>query len=208
MKSVEPVSNRTERRKEETRQKIIDVALQLFRQHGIDAVTMEQIAETADIARGTLYNHFPVKEAIICEYIERLSVTLNAERIERIRRLPDTRTRMKVALMELMTGVREHQDIFEKYFVYRVQQMISLRRDESHEKGLRQLESEIIRMGQESGEIRTDIPLAILEALFEFVFIEVAQQFYQGPATFQAGEVIDRFVELFLHGAASQPKER
>lgn len=204
MNPTELAPNRTERKKEDTRQKIITAALQLFKQYGIDAVTMEQIAETADIARGTLYNHFPVKEAIISEHIERLSMALNTERIERMRALPDTRTRMTAALTELMQGVRQQQDIFEKYFVYRIQQMISLRRDESSEKGLRILERAVIEMGQAAGEIRTDIPLPILEALFEFVFIEVAQQFYKDPQGFRAEETIAKCTELFINGAARQ----
>jgi AcrR family transcriptional regulator len=193
--------NRTERKKEDTRQKIIKIAMDLFSRQGVDAVTMEHIAEAADIARGTLYNHFPVKEAIISEYIQQISIALNTERIERVRGLPDTRARMTFALRELMAGVRARQDIFEKYFVYRVQQMISLRRDAVGEKGLRSLETAIIQMGQESGEIRTDIPLPILEALFEFVFIEVAQQFYQDPVNFRAEETISTCVEMFINGA-------
>ena len=86
--------NRTERKKEETRQKVIGVALQLFRQNGLEATTMEQIAEVADIAKGTLYNYFPAKEAIIHEYIDRVSREKNAARVERLHELPDTRTRM------------------------------------------------------------------------------------------------------------------
>jgi AcrR family transcriptional regulator len=193
--------NRTERKKEDTRQKIIKIAMDLFSRQGVDTVTMEHIAEAADIARGTLYNHFPVKEAIISEYIQQISVALNTERIERIRTLPDTRTRMTFALFGLMNGVRARKEIFEKYFVYRIQQMISLRRDDVGEKGLRSLETAIIKMGQESGEIRTDISLPILEALFEFVFIEVAQQFYQDPVNFRAEETINTCVELFINGA-------
>jgi AcrR family transcriptional regulator len=195
------VVNRVDRRKEETRRKIIEKAFALFAQYDVDTVTMEQIAEAADIARGTLYNHFPVKEAIISEHIENLSIAANAERIERLRALPDTRARMTGALTELMLGVRQHKNIFEKYFVYRVQQMISLRRVESGEKGLRALERAIIEMGQSAREIRDDIPHPILEALFEFVFIEVAQQYYIDPQNFQSEETIDKCVELFLNGA-------
>ncbi|MGC4054150.1 MAG: helix-turn-helix domain-containing protein [Paludibaculum sp.] len=33
--------------------------------HGYEAVSMEQIAAEADVAKATLYNHFPVKEALI-----------------------------------------------------------------------------------------------------------------------------------------------
>jgi len=192
--------SRMDRKKEINRQKIVDTAIDLFTRHGVDTVTMEQIAVAADVARGTLYNHFPVKEAIIAEFIERQSEELNSERIGRLRGLPDTRTRMTLALQELMEGVKARQDLFENYFTYRVSRMISLHPDESQEKGLRALERAIIRMGQESGEIREDIPQSILEALFEFVFIEVAQQFYRNPDGFNKDDIIAKCVEVFLKG--------
>ena len=70
MDSNPPVS-RIERKKEETRLKIIAVAMSLFKAHGFDVTTMERIAAEVDIAKGTLYNYFPVKEAIVSEYIRR-----------------------------------------------------------------------------------------------------------------------------------------
>ncbi|MBN2192198.1 MAG: TetR/AcrR family transcriptional regulator [Polyangiaceae bacterium] len=33
--------------------------------HGLDRVRLEAIADAADIARGTLYSHFPTKEALV-----------------------------------------------------------------------------------------------------------------------------------------------
>ncbi len=53
--------SRVERKKEETKQKIVSVAIALFQQKGFDDTAMEQIAEEVDIAKGTLYNYFPVK---------------------------------------------------------------------------------------------------------------------------------------------------
>lgn len=195
------ISNRVERKKEETRQKIITIALELFQQQGCDATTMEQIADRVDIAKGTLYHYFPVKEAIISAYIQNASLARNAERIVRLQQLPDTRSRLILSLQELIEGIREQQDIFEKYFVYKVQNMISLHRAENIESGLHSLEGEIIKLGQQSGEIRTDLPFEILEALFEFVFIEVAQQFYKNPETFNDSGTIEQCVDLFISGA-------
>jgi len=54
---------------------VIAAAVELFNQHGVDNVTMEQIAEAADIARGTLYNYFPSKDALIYAYFSKLSRT-------------------------------------------------------------------------------------------------------------------------------------
>lgn len=195
--------SRMYRKRLDTRRKIIRTAMDLFTQSGIDSVSMEQIAEKADIARGTLYNHFQVKEAIIAEYIESLSTELNTDRIERLRTLPDTRTRLQLSLHELMQGVRAQPELFERYFIYRTKQMVSLQPDESHEKGLRSLEKAIIQMGQESGELRLDIAPGILEALISFIFIETAQQFYASPENFNESDVIQTCIDLFLHGVTS-----
>lgn len=52
-----------------TRRQLAQVAWQLFGQSGFETVTMEQVAVAAGVARGTLYNHFPVKEALLVEAI-------------------------------------------------------------------------------------------------------------------------------------------
>ena len=198
-----PGNNRLERKKEETKQKIISVAMQLFMKHGVDATTMEQIAEKADVAKGTLYNYFPVREAIIDEYIKRSFMERSPERMERIRKLPNTRARMVQILGELMQGVQAQKDIFEKYFVYRIQKMISLRQSESEQSGLYLLEAEIIELGQKNAEIREDLPFDILAGLFEFVFVKVAQQFYKEPDKFKPRKVIEQCVDLFMNGVRS-----
>lgn len=59
--------SRIERKKEETRKKIISVAMDLFNRQGFDQTTVEQIAEVADVAKGTVFNYFPAKDAIVCQ---------------------------------------------------------------------------------------------------------------------------------------------
>jgi AcrR family transcriptional regulator len=199
-----PGSGRMERKKEETKRKIIAVALNLFKIQGFDATTMEQIANEVDIAKGTLYNYFPVKEAILNEYIQRSFQAKNSERFLQLKELPDTRSRMALILHELVKGIQSENEIFEKYFVYRIQNMLSLQQDEKMESGFRRLGTEIIILGQNSGELRNDLPLDFFNALFEFVFIIVAQQFYKDPAKFRAGEAIEQGIDLFMNGAKNK----
>ena len=196
-----PSGNRVERKKEETKQKIISIAMALFKENGIDAVTMEQIAREVDIAKGTLYNYFPVKEAIISDYIQRSFQEKYSARILQFSKLPDTRSRMILILSTLIEGVQEQKDIFEKYLVYQIQNMISIDRDAGVKSGIKLLAHEIIALGQKGGEIRSDLPLDILVALFEFVFVEVAQEFYMKPTAFNARETIESCVDLFINGA-------
>ncbi|MGI4829897.1 MAG: TetR/AcrR family transcriptional regulator [Janthinobacterium lividum] len=54
--------NRQTRKRLATRQKISDVATGLFIEHGFDQVTVDEIAEAADVSRMTVFNHFARKE--------------------------------------------------------------------------------------------------------------------------------------------------
>ena len=55
-------TGRRERKKQQTRQAISDVATALFMERGFDAVTVAEVARAADVAVQTVFNHFPAKE--------------------------------------------------------------------------------------------------------------------------------------------------
>lgn len=62
--SQEP--GRRERKKAATRQALADAALELFMAHGYDHVTVNQIADAADVSVTTLFKHFPDgKQALV-----------------------------------------------------------------------------------------------------------------------------------------------
>jgi AcrR family transcriptional regulator len=60
---------RRERKKNAVRSNIIATAIDLFAKHGIANVTVEQIAEAADIGKGTIYNYFDTKEDIVVAFM-------------------------------------------------------------------------------------------------------------------------------------------
>jgi AcrR family transcriptional regulator len=64
---MEQTLSRRERKKQETRQGLLEAALALFREHGYDEATVEEITERADVAKGTFFNYFPSKEALLRE---------------------------------------------------------------------------------------------------------------------------------------------
>src|ERR1051326_4165315 len=59
------------RKAEETGQKILDAALELFRDPGFEQTTMRAIAARADVATGAAYYYFPSKDAIVLAFYER-----------------------------------------------------------------------------------------------------------------------------------------
>lgn len=55
---------------EATRAKILDAALQLFREHGYEAATMREIAQNAGVATGAAYYYFDSKDAIVLAFYD------------------------------------------------------------------------------------------------------------------------------------------
>jgi AcrR family transcriptional regulator len=56
---------------EETRQRIVDAALRLFREKGFDETTMRDIAAEAGVATGAAYYYFTSKEALVMAFYMR-----------------------------------------------------------------------------------------------------------------------------------------
>jgi TetR/AcrR family transcriptional regulator, repressor for uid operon len=54
----------TSQYKTETREKIVDAAIVTFSKHGYDRTKMDDIAETANLSKGTLYLYFKSKEEL------------------------------------------------------------------------------------------------------------------------------------------------
>lgn len=65
LRAHKPRQNRRERRCAETRERIVNAALQLFSERGVAATTVEDITNAADVGKGTFFNYFPSKEHII-----------------------------------------------------------------------------------------------------------------------------------------------
>src|SRR5919106_2890726 len=63
-------------KKERARGAIVDAAIRLFEQRGIDATSMDDIARTVRLSRATVFNYFPYKEAILVEIGARFVVEI------------------------------------------------------------------------------------------------------------------------------------
>jgi AcrR family transcriptional regulator len=85
-------------RREATRGAILEAALRLFGEAGFGAVTVDDIAAAAGVAKGAVYHHFPSKEALFEAVFERASADLAA----RIR----GRARPRDVLAALADGAR------------------------------------------------------------------------------------------------------
>jgi AcrR family transcriptional regulator len=65
-----PAPSRVARRRAATRDRIVSSAARRFAEAGPDTVRLDDIAEAADVARGTLYSHFRTKDDLLYAIVE------------------------------------------------------------------------------------------------------------------------------------------
>ncbi len=81
--SESELSTRSQRRRQRTQARIVEAAEQLMRERGVEAVTIQDITEAADIGHGTFYLHFENKAAVLRPLIDQQAEHLHA-RVDRV----------------------------------------------------------------------------------------------------------------------------
>ena len=64
-------SRRQQDRSKISYEQVLDAALELFSSHGFGATSMRQIADRSGLSMGNLYHHFPSKESMFEQLLER-----------------------------------------------------------------------------------------------------------------------------------------
>ncbi|HJV26543.1 MAG TPA: helix-turn-helix domain-containing protein [Aromatoleum sp.] len=202
MSSPPIADGRRERKRLQTIEHLVHTAFGLFAEHGYDKVTMEQIAARADVAKGTLYKHFPVKEALVRH---RFHVELAAAApglLQELQALPDCVSRLR-ALMHASAAFSERRrEYLGPYLHYRLSEPVdTLGRD--NRSGLDQIYARLLTQGQASGEITDAMPAQHLADHLQFLHLGVLLRWQCEPETSLAS-AFDTMLALFLDGARAR----
>lgn len=67
-----------DQRREETRRRVYEAALELFRRAGVAACRIDDVARAAGVSHGTFYFHYPTKEDVLLERMRETEVEIVA----------------------------------------------------------------------------------------------------------------------------------
>ena len=192
--------SRRERKKRETHRRLMGAALQLFREHGYDATTVEQIAEAADVAKGTFFNYFDTKEAILPALAEwrlrQLEDVLMPE--QGAPTSPVARIKMALCLVAedplanpLLAG-----RLFAAIMPHRQEQDIHPGR------ALARLLADQVRQAQVAGEIRADLDPLYVGGVIRTLFFQQLLIWHCGQCPGPLPDLLSGMVDLLLDGIA------
>lgn len=194
----EAVIGRRARKLQKTADHIGATAWALFETHGFGEVTMEAIAAAADVAKGTLYKHFPLKEALIRHRFEKDRLTYRNEIAAAVLAEPTCTARLaqffriEAAYLDPM---RPYLDAYIRYLL-----RSGITEQDAGEREAENFIAALLRQGQSDGEISAVLPADVMAAHLIFMRSCTLLRWLnrdEGPLTAR----LEDMLQLFFHGA-------
>ncbi len=201
------MSGNTKQAAEETRRELLNAAVELFLEHGVARVTLEQIARAAGYTRGAIYHHFRNKSEILEELM--LSVRLPLE--EFLQSEPDADGKNPLDLLQRRCE-RAMVDLFKDERRLRIHTIL-LHRCEfveelnplfreilEHDRQLLALNKESFEKARAAGTLRSDIsPAEAAFALHSFAS-GLYWNYLREPASCQGEVNVPLHLEILFTG--------
>ncbi len=151
------IESRRERRRAETRERIFHAAMQLFAERGFFATTVEDITEAADVGKGTFFNYFPSKEHVLG--------VLHEIQLRKVSAALAVAQAHKQSIRDVLGNLTLHaaEEPARSQLLARGLLATVLSSDAVREMMVdvmargREMLMQIVRMGQERGEIRSEV---------------------------------------------------
>lgn len=182
-----------ERKRQQTADLLAETAMALFQEKGFKAVTMEEIASRAEVARGTLYSYFPVKEALLSHYFSQQLQRQLPAILAALAQSSDPLQRLRDFLLGSAAHLEPFRDFFEPYLHYR------FAHPESPDSGSSRLFLHLLQEAHAAGRLRQDLaPELLLDYLRNLILGALHRWLHSGePLVAEYARMWD----FFLHGA-------
>ncbi|HBW39053.1 TetR/AcrR family transcriptional regulator [Desulfosporosinus sp. BICA1-9] len=188
--------SRRERKKKETREKIFSNAMQLFRLQGFTATSVDQITQQADVGKGTFYNYFSTKEAVVLEFSRRSWQDLVNEGRQQV--CMDTRQRLGNLLQDWAGFMIKDREI--------AWVTVRNRDGADYDLSLHYALMAIITVGQQNGEISREFEPAFLAESLEGMMVQhFMRWFVSGSGNLH--EELNHALMVFLDGLSEKKQE-
>ncbi|RTH20804.1 TetR/AcrR family transcriptional regulator [Thermus scotoductus] len=198
-----------EYQKKRRRERIFQAAMALFRQQGFRETTATDIAKAAHVSRGTFFNYYPYKEAVLLEYGSLLLADLREEVRRRLAQKEDPMALLRFLFQRLAAFTQAEKDLLLP-LLYEL-----LNPDPVRAKAaflalpLGDLIAEVLKPLREKGVVRQDLSLERMGRTLADLYFLAALRWAAYTPNRDFGEEVEKSLSLALEGilARSQPTQ-
>lgn len=198
--------NGFERRKERKKQNILNASLSLFSEYGVQKVSIQEIAQKAQVSQVTIYNYFGGKDELLFETVKKFIYG----RLEHFRKIVhDDQMNFKEKIRFVIQDKKEsilHMDPGFLQTVIVDQPELQELIQKFTEKDAVPLLMELVNQGKEQGYVHPDI--SIRSIMF---YIEMYYQAMRTTPDFfdhSLAELSEEITHMFFYGLMGNQEER
>ena len=193
----------TERAKGLNRVRLLEAAAREFASHGLAGANINRISLAAGLAKGTVYNYFPSKEALFAAVVQEACdrVVSDASR----HAATTTRERL-LAMVAADVELARENEAFARVMTREALSgdPVAFQRIVSAAEPFLSRVEQILRDGAERGEVRRDVPVSELALLLTGLHLLLLTQHWSTEGAWPRLDDIPAFaVRQFLEGAAA-----
>lgn len=198
---------KVDRRIQRTRQALRVALLELIKEKGFDAISVEEITERANLGRATFYLHYKDKEDLLLEEFREIA----SNRVQVLSEIPILLWKSNQGQIELVdnhTPIMPLQLVFEHASQNAELYRILLRGQSSH-RIIEQIREIIVqsindivrtRKQTESPSRPPDVPIGMLAAYFSGALMSSLNWWLEQPEPMRPDEMASNFQHLFFPG--------
>jgi AcrR family transcriptional regulator len=200
--------SRRERKKAETRDRIVSAAIQIFSERSVEDATVDEIASVADVGKGTIYNYFESKEEIVVAFLLTIEQKVQ-KRIHVYASAPGPLQDLLASFLQFQLKLKTPHHQFVRVFFSHM-----FARGSSSSIWMRQLQSAIdppleylFSTLQERGLVRLDISRQDLIQLFKMLHVGLMTVWVmEGPPWKATQHLLREQMKVFCEGIEVKPR--
>lgn len=193
-----------EKKKAITKNKIFEVSGKLFKEKGFENTTINEITKEAGIAKGTFFNYFPTKEALLFYFAEQ-KADLVYKLIEKeiIGNLP-TKIKIKKFLVTLAEIYEEDKDLtkllFFEYGKYIANSRKFLVKERNPHSRVVKVIHVLLQEGKEKKEVRNSIDIQMAAETLDAMYFHTLMMWMKSESKQSFSKDISAKVDLLFEG--------
>jgi AcrR family transcriptional regulator len=195
----------TQSRAEETRARILEAAEEAFARYGYDGTAVSEICRRAGVTKGGFYHHFPSKQAVFLEMLERWLEGIDAQ-LAAIRTgelaVPEELLRMTGLIRVVFQDASGNLPIFLEYLTQSTHSSTVWQTTAEPLRKYQKFFAAIMAEGMDEGSLRRVDPDLAAKTLFSFVLGLLVLGLLD-PYSADWGQVAQDGMRLLFEGLAS-----
>jgi AcrR family transcriptional regulator len=187
-------------KRERTAERIYRAAVRLFTERGFEQTTVQDIAAAANVGKGTFFNYFPTKDAVLVHFLEQRGIETMQLGEQRLGPGETAQDRIRTMLDRLAQNLSADEALSRLTLDASLRSHMMAGANRATGDHFRSAFARVFQAGQASGEFAQEPPAERLAEYLVAVFYRVVRDRLERGEDFDLGERLREVLDLIVEG--------